>query len=275
MSAIQLMPDFSLSYLTAPKMHPSEALRIAAATGYKAIGIRILPAAPGGEYFPLIENQHELPGILSTMKETGVSICDLEMIRLNSDFNANQFKSFFEMGAQLKAKHILVAGDDTDPTRLSDSYAQLCEACSPYGLTADLEFMPWTAMKSIKDAYKIIQGANNPKNAGIIIDSLHFARSDSHISDIASIPHELFHYAQICDGSGTKPHTDAELISDARTNRLLPKEGGIDLKNIFSNLSPNIPISIEIPNARQQQMSPTAWAQLCIEATQKFYQDIL
>ena len=272
---MSVMPDFSLSYLTAPKMHPSEVLRIAAQTGYKAIGIRILPAAPGGEYFPLIENQHELPGILSTMEETGISICDLEMIRLNADFDVSQFKSFFEVGAKLKAQHILVAGDDPNSSRLSDSYAQLCEACTPYGLTADLEFMPWTEIKSITDAYRVIQGANNPKNAGIIIDSLHFARSDSHISDLADIPHELFHYAQICDGSGTKPNTDAELISDARTNRLLPGEGGIDLKSIFSSISPNMPISIEIPNARQQQMSPTAWAQLCMDATKKFYQAIL
>jgi sugar phosphate isomerase/epimerase len=270
-----VMPDFSLSYLTAPKIHPSEALRIAAQTGYKAIGIRILPAAPGGEYFPLIENQHELPGILSTIEETGISICDLEMIRLNADFNIHQYQSFFEVGAKLKAKHILVAGDDPDSSHLSDSYAKLCEACAPYGLTADLEFMPWTEMKSIKDAYRIIQGANNPKNAGIIIDSLHFARSDSHISDLNTIPHELFHYAQICDGAGIKPDTDAEMISDARTNRLLPGEGGIDLKSIFSNISPSMPISIEIPNARQQQMSPTAWAQLCMDATQKFYRDIL
>jgi len=269
------MPDFSLSYLTAPKMHPSEVLRIAAKTGYKAIGIRILPAAPGGEYFPLIENPHELPGILNTMQETGISICDLEMIRLNADFDVDQLKGFFEVGAKLKAKHILVAGDDPDTSRLSDAYAKLCEACAPYGLTADLEFMPWTEIKSIKDAYKVIQRANNPSNAGIIIDSLHFARSDSDISDIAKIPNHLFHYAQICDASGTKPATDAELISDARTNRLLPGEGGIDLKSIFTSISPNMPISIEIPNARQSQMSPTAWAQLCMDATKNFYKNIL
>lgn len=62
------MPPFSLSYLTAPRLHPIEVLKIAAQTGYESIGLRILPAAPGGEYYPLIDNKHELPEILACIK---------------------------------------------------------------------------------------------------------------------------------------------------------------------------------------------------------------
>jgi sugar phosphate isomerase/epimerase len=266
------MPPFSLSYLTAPRLHPIEVLKIAAQTGYESIGLRILPAAPGGEYYPLIDKKHELPEILACIKDSGIFVRDLEMIRINADFNAKNFESFFEVGAQLGALNILVAGDDHDISRLTDSYAQLCEAAAPYHLTADIEFMPWTAIKSLKDALQVAKGAHFPKNAGIIIDSLHFARSDSEISDIDATPSYLLHYAQICDAPATIPTTDEELIRDARTCRLIPGEGGIALKDIFSHLPNDLPISIEVPHeVRQAQMSPIEWAKLCMEDTKKFY----
>ena len=44
---------YSLAYLTSAPMAPPEALRLAAKLGYQAIGARIAPSVPGGDYSPL------------------------------------------------------------------------------------------------------------------------------------------------------------------------------------------------------------------------------
>ena len=43
---------FSLAYLTYAPLPAPEAIRVAAELGAQAVGVRILPAAPGGAYDP-------------------------------------------------------------------------------------------------------------------------------------------------------------------------------------------------------------------------------
>jgi sugar phosphate isomerase/epimerase len=140
-----------------------------------------------------------------------------------------------EAGAALAAKAVLVAGDDTDVARLTDSYARLCEAMAAFGMSADLEFMPWTAVPDAKAALRIVDGAGRPGNAGILVDALHVSRSGTTLDDLRAIPRALLHYAQICDAPTReqigRPFTVEEMIHTARCERLLPGEGGIDLRH--------------------------------------------
>ena len=142
--------------------------------------------------------------------------------------------------------HVLVAGDDPDEARLTASYATFCEAAARHGLSADLEFMPWTAVPTLAAAQRIVAAADQP-NAAVLVDALHFARSPSRLQDLAGWPRQRLHYAQICDGLVPGPTTVAGLIHDARCERLLPGEGGIDLVELFSRLPADLPISIEVP----------------------------
>jgi len=66
----------------------------------------------------------------------------------------------------------------------------------PYGMTADLEFMPWTAVPHARAALSVIEAAGMPPNAGILVDALHFDRSATTLDDIraglfAALPADL------------------------------------------------------------------------------------
>jgi sugar phosphate isomerase/epimerase len=140
----------------------------------------------------------------------------------------------------------------------------------PYGLTADLEFMPWTAVKDAKSALRVIEMAGRPSNAGILVDALHFGRSTTTLRDIADIPHALLHYAQMCDAQAGLNFTTEELIHTARQERLLPGEGNIDVGGLFAALPQDLPVSVEIVNLeRSAPMGDKAWAALCLNATKK------
>src|SRR5665213_748357 len=238
---------YSLAYLTTAPMAPPDALGLANKLGYQAIGVRLAPASPGGDFSPLIDNTAMLRETVSRMADTGVSIFDVEIARLRADFHVEQFGAFLEAAGKFGARAILVAGDDPDTARLTQSYATFCEAAATYGLTADLEFMPWTAVPDANTALRIVTGAASP-NGRILVDALHAARSTTTLADLAAIPRHRLSYAQLCDAPAGIPATVDGLIHTARCGRLLPGEGGIDLGGMLRQLPEDLPLSLEIPN---------------------------
>jgi sugar phosphate isomerase/epimerase len=261
------MSIFSLAYLTQLDLPPPKAIALAARTGYQFVGLRLRPAAPGGIAYPLMDDPRGLAETLVAIEDTGVRVFDLEIIRLDPTFRARDCQSFFEVGAKLGARAILVAGDDADEARLTASFASLCEACAPFGLSADLEFMPWTKVPDARTALRVVTAAAQP-NGAILVDALHFARSNSTIEDVAAIPRSRLNYAQICDAPAEIPDTVDGLIHTARCERLLPGEGGIELAALFAALPDDIPISVEIPNEKQAPaLGAEAWARQALAAS--------
>ena len=262
---------YSLAYLTSHRCTPAEAIRIAAHTGYQFVGMRLWPNAPGAPQQHLLDQPDALRETLAVQKDTGVGVFDLEIIRINDSFDPHTWDALYDVGAQLQARAILVAGDDPDEARLTDNYARLCEVMQPFGMTADLEFMPWTEVKDAKSALRIVQNAGMPSNAGILVDALHFGRSTTTLDDIRAIPRQLLHYAQICDAQAGLDFTVEQMIHTARCERLLPGHGTIDIKGLFDALPTDLPVSVEVVNfGREAHTPPAAWAAECLAASRPF-----
>jgi sugar phosphate isomerase/epimerase len=242
------MPSFSLAALTALELAPPDLIDVAAACGYEHVGLRLMPAVVGGPAYPLMDDPAKLKETIARVEATGVTVADIEIAALRADTEIASFQAFFEAGARLGAKHILVAAYDPDLKRFADSYARFCEAAQPYGLTADLEFMPWTAVPDLPTASRIVEKMRSPA-AGVLVDALHFDRSRSRLEDLGRLsPHRL-HYWQICDAPAERPATMEAMIHAAREERMFPGEGGIDLVALAKAMPADIPVSIEVPTA--------------------------
>ncbi|MDQ8729830.1 TIM barrel protein [Bradyrhizobium sp. LHD-71] len=240
------MPSFSLAALTALELAPPKLIDVAAACGYDHVGIRLLPAIPGGIAYPLMDDQAQLRETIARLDATGLTVADLEVVAFRSETEVAEFSRFFETGARLGAKHILVAAYDPVLARFMDRFAKFCEAAAQHGFTADLEFMPWTFVPDLRTAIRVVEQVGQA-NAGILVDALHFDRSESTIADIADIPGDRLHYWQLCDGPAEKPTTTEELLHAARAERMFPGEGGIDLVSLTRAMPTDITISIEVP----------------------------
>ena len=264
-----MSPIYSLAHLTALSLPPPQLITLAARTGYDKVGLRLLPAAPGATAYPLMRDAGALADTLARSADTGIGVFDLELVRIGAGFEPDDYLAFFEVGAKLGAKAVLVAGDDADETRLASSFAALCEAAAPFGLSADLEFMPWTKVADARTALRIVTAAAQP-NGGVLVDALHVARSATRLADIAAIPRRHLHYAQICDAPAAVPATEEGLIHTARCERLLPGEGGIDLAALFATLPSDLPISVEIPNDKQvAALGAEDWARRALAASKR------
>lgn len=237
---------FSLAHLTVLELPPPEVVAVAARAGYRYAGTRLLPAAPGGGAYPLMDDAAMLRETLARIADTGVRVFDLEMVRLQPQTDVRSFLPFLEVGQKLAASCVLVAGDDPDEARLAERFAAFCDLAAPFGLTADLEFMPWTDVPDLAAARRVVAAASRP-NGGILVDPLHFDRSHSRIEDLTSLPRDWLHYAQLCDAPAAYSATTEALIHTARAARLFPGEGGIDLARFVQALPRDLPLSLEVP----------------------------
>jgi sugar phosphate isomerase/epimerase len=212
---------YSLAHLTVLALTPQEAILTAAKAGYASCGLRLLPAAAGGLHYPLMDNAAMQRETLAALRDSNIKVLDLEIIRIDERFDATGYRAFFEVGAALGVKNVLIAGDDTDINRLTENFGKLCEAAHTLNLTCDLEFMPFTAVKTAATATRIVEEVAQP-NAAVLFDAIHFFRSHSMLSDIAVLPRSALNYVQLSDAKAPGPVTHAGLIHDARSERLLP-----------------------------------------------------
>lgn len=238
---------YSLSFLTIADVSPVEAVKIAAECGYAAVGLRLLPAAQNEADYLLLTDAVLLKETKAALQDTAVQVADVEIIRINPEFEPKKYLQFLDVAQQLGAKHILIAGNDPEHGRLIQNFAQFCELSKQYGLSCDLEFMPWTNVKNLAQAEQIVKSSGQD-NAAVLIDSLHFDRSDSTLEQVKALDPQHMNYVQLCDGLAKYDSSDAGLIKIARSNRLVPGEGEIDLVNLIRALPDNITLAAEVPN---------------------------
>ncbi|NOG70156.1 sugar phosphate isomerase/epimerase [Roseicella sp. DB1501] len=241
-----MQPALALAHLTVLDLPPPAVLRVAAGAGCAAAGLRLLPVAPGAAGYPLQDDPALMRETLAAMAETGVAVADLEIVMLRPETEIAGFLPVLEAGARLGARHVLVAGYDPEPARLAASFAGFCQAAAGFGLTADLEFMPWTAVPDLAAAIRVVREAAQP-NAGVLVDALHFDRSRSRVGDLAAVPRGWLHYWQLCDAPAAHPGTTEGLLHTAREERLFPGEGGLALAPLIRALPPELLVSLEIP----------------------------
>lgn len=248
---------FSLAALTVLELSPPEMVAAAAAAGFSHVGLRLIPATPDEPQYPFIGDTPLVRETLARLADTGVRCLDVEIVRLKPDTNVAEYVPMLETGARLGATEVLVAGNDPDERRLTDRFGQLCDAAAKLGLNPSLEPMPWTDVRDITQAARILAAAGRP-NCGVLIDAIHFDRAGSRIDDIAGVPRQWLRYVQLCDAPAERPADTAGLLFQARAERLFPGEGGLDLANLVRALPREIPISLEIPTAKLAATVPAA-----------------
>jgi sugar phosphate isomerase/epimerase len=261
--------SFSLAHLSALDLTPPELILVAAAAGFDYVGLRMTAVTPGGAHWPLWREPAVMAGTKARMADTGVGVLDVELARLEPATEVRDFLPVFEAAAEIGARHVLTQCDDPEFERAIENYGALCDLAAPFGLTCDVEFIPWQVTRDLAAAMRLV-GAAGRRNGGIVIDSLHFARSGSRLAQIDDCPPEWFRFIQLCDAPKRAPATLEGLLYAAREERLFPGEGELDLVGILKRLPPDIPIALEIPTETLAYTEPhEERARLAREASER------
>jgi sugar phosphate isomerase/epimerase len=259
----------SLAALTVLELTPPDMVSCAAEAGYSHVGIRLVPATPTEPRYDIIGDTPMLHEIERRLADTGIKVLDAEIFRIKPDTRVSDYEAAVATAARLGASELLLAGNDPDEARLIDTYGRFCDLAASYGLGANLEFMPWTDAKDLPQAARIV-GATGRDNAGLLIDPFHLSRSRSKIADLAPVPPSWLHFMQFCDVPAAVPPTMDEILAEARAERLLPGDGGVDLVGLLRAVPRNLPLSVEIPmDGLARTVGATERARRALRATQR------
>lgn len=236
-----------LAALTVLELPPAQQISVAAETGYDFVGLRLIRATEEEQAYPW--HQERFVGeIARRLSDCGLEALDVEIFRLEPSVDIRKFEPFMSAAAHLGAKQILVACADPDEARLADSFAKLCDLAIAYGLTANIEPMPWLEVPDVAKAKHVLDAAGRA-NSGVLIDALHFDRGLNTLDDLKDLPRGRLHYMQLCDAPAQRPSGMDETRRQARSARLFPGEGGLDLRGLLRALPADLPIGLEIPHA--------------------------
>src|SRR5213594_3408986 len=216
----------SLAHLTVLDTTPPELVTVAAAAGFRTIGIR-LTATPsvGIPPYDILSDGPLLRETLLRLADTGVSVLDTEFLRFEPERPVGVPEGFLEVSARLGARNVLVKSAEPDESRTIERLCELCDSAAEYGLHVCLEFAIYTGVRTLAHAADVMARSKRA-NASVLIDALHFSRSGGVPAHIATVDPSLFRYAQICDAGPDMPDPGdtPALTREARTGRLLPGE---------------------------------------------------
>ncbi|MBU3056255.1 sugar phosphate isomerase/epimerase family protein [Pseudomonas indica] len=250
-------PILSLAALTVLELSPPQMVEVAARAGYSHVGLRLVPATPEEQHFPLVADAGLRRQTLQRLRDTGLRVLDVEILRLKPETCVAEFDAVLAASAELGASELLVAGNDPDEARLIANFAALCDLAAGYGLHPHLEFMPWTDVRDLPQAMRIVAAAGRD-NGCVLVDAFHFDRSASCLRDLAALPPERLRYAQLCDVAGPPPDDMDEILRQARNERRFPGDGDCDLLGLLRTLPTGIPLSLEIPTRQLLEQGVSA-----------------
>jgi sugar phosphate isomerase/epimerase len=259
---------FSLSHLTVLQSAPPSVVEIAARSGYSLLGLRLIPSGPGGIAYPLMTDKMMMRDTRARLADTGMRVFDIESVRLDAATSASGYLPLLQAGAELGASTVIASGFDPDPGRTAEAFAALCESAAAFGLMVHLEFIPWSSIRTPSEARRVIEGSGQ-KNARVLLDVLHLDRSGGTVADLAGLDGAM-DYFHLCDAPRLHDGREDDLIRTARSARLLPGDGEIDLRSVIQAAPADAVIGIEVPSTDlRRRLGAEELARRALLATKK------
>lgn len=251
-----------LSLLSTP---PERLVRVAAEAGFDFVGLRVKAVTATERAWDLSPGSAGLGSTLAALRQTGLRVVDTEFLLVDAATTRADWLPALRAAAALGASSLTVAAADPQETRLIDTLAALAEdARGEGGILVTLEPISYQAVRSLPQAERIARAAG----LGVLVDGLHVSRFGGSTEQLRSVA-PLVPLMQLCDGPAIAPGTLEGLVAESRGGRLAPGEGDFDLAAQLACLTPDTPVSAEVPSpAFVERHGELAWARTLREAAQ-------
>lgn len=263
------MTDFSLAHLTVLSLAPPDMIDVAARCGYRSVGLRLIAVTAESPGYPLMHDKAMMRATKARLADTGLRVLDIEFVKLTPEIDVAALEPMIAAGAELGARHLIVAPYDPDLSRLRDSLAAIADLADSYRISAVMEFFPWTVISNLREARAMVESANRA-NTGVLVDTLHFDRAGSSLAELGSMPPLMLPFVHVCDASAEKPVTTEAMLHTARSERLPPGEGGLPISAVVAHMPDGIPVALEVPmDALTRERGPEEVARRAIAGAKR------
>lgn len=250
---------------------PPQVVEIATRCGYDFVGLRTMPLGlPGEPRYVLEDDPRLFRETRDALRGSGLRLLDIEDAIIAPDRDVGAYQAALEHGAALGARHVLCnVWGDAPAAFVRDQFGKLCDMAVPLGLRVQCEFVTFTAVATLAEAWALVRESGRA-NTGVLIDALHFLRSETALEEIDQISGDRLDYLQLDDGPpGPRPSLD-EMKRVARSERLHIGEGAAPIRDLVARL-PGRPLAIEvIHDERVRQLGYPAFAADCLARARRY-----
>jgi sugar phosphate isomerase/epimerase len=272
--------ELSLEHLTLLDVAPPDLVTLAADAGFDSVSLRISPATPGEQPWPITLGSPMLADTIRRARAAGIRVLGAEAIRLDAGPPAG-WEPVLETAAQLGARYINAMSGPGDLPRLSDRFGELTRMAAPYGIRPVIEFMAYQPVRTLGAALGI---AARSGGGGVLVDALHVQRCGVDLGQLRRADPALLSYVQLCDAPlqppaglprparlpRSQPAGGDDQALEARTSRLLPGDGELPLHELLAALPAHLPVGVEAPSlALSQELTPRQLAERARRAAQR------
>jgi len=224
---------------------PAGFVGAAAQAGWQATGVW---------YDPVSWTDQTTAQVRRQLDDHGMVAVDMEVVRMGSNKDCGE--ALIDAAAEIGATNVLAISSFDDPAETAARFATLCQRAGPAGIRVCIEFMRFTAVRTLADALEIVRLAGQP-NAGILLDLLHVVRSGTLLSEIAAADPVLFPYVQWCDGPAEpRSFETKDIITDALDDRSIPGEGELSVHEFEQLFATSVPFSLEVRSKHLRDSYP-------------------
>jgi sugar phosphate isomerase/epimerase len=240
---------------------PPDLVALAAQAGFDFIGARVRPVTATERPYDLQPGSPMLRETLARMRDTGVTVRDIEFLLLDGSGQREAWLRMMAAGQALGASSLTIACADPDLVRFAHNLARMTEDGRGFGIVPTLEPISYQRVDSIPAAEKLARAAG----CQIVVDSLHFNRfggtAISEKLDQLEATLDLVPLLQLCDGPARRPADREGLVLESRSERGIPGEGEFDLARLVNAYPAGMPVSVETPSDRQvAELGELGWA---------------
>lgn len=240
---------------------PLEMVEAAAHAGFTSAGIRISGRRMQDPFASVIGDRRAISDIRKAASDRGVRLSNVTAWHLYPDLHVDDLKRVVDTTAELGAPLITVNAYLREPGLLIETLARYCEAAQQAGVQIGLEFIPFSSVKSLRDA-RVLFAAVGAPNLRYIIDPLHLARSGGQPEEVRELGNSIA-VLQLCDAKalGHRP-SDDDLRDEARNRRLFPGDGELPLSALLTCISTHVEIEYEVPRQDLAALTPVERARV-------------
>ncbi len=249
----------SLAAGTMLDVGPADAVTVAHDAGWPAVGIWFDPAT---------WTVATTAAVRSRLDDTGTIALDIEPIIFGPDGDPGD--ALVDAAIAIGARFVLVTSRIPIEPYIVERFGQLCDRAAEGGVTLALEFLPIFPLSTLAAAVDVVRAAARP-NSGVLVDTLHLARSGASAADLAAVDPALLPYLQLADAPAARPDTIPALVDEALHGRLLLGEGVLPIADVLDAV-PDVPVSFELRSRTLMAAhpDPTARARAVLDNWRSF-----
>lgn len=259
-----------LEFLGVFGLSPVDLVRLAAELDCQFIGTVPAPIEYNPENYPawnLLADHALRAELKAALADTGVEL-------LLGDGNAflpgvdarESLAPHLDLYAELGMKRVNSISFEPSLERSCDEFAVFAEMATQRGLQPTIEFCPISVIGNLETGLAAVRHAG--PHAKLLIDTMHFFRSGSSVSDLAAAADCVGHI-QLSDAPAVP--TIADYLEEAMYERQVPGEGEAPLQAILAALPDVETVGLEVPlrSLAEQGVGPAERMARCVAGARR------